>query len=94
MPRSVENEVARLRNDMLSGVRPAPPNMEVDETSAISVARSTRSLGSELRFREDDPPEIWKNKLDELALRVELERVLRLQRESELEKLNRGLIAD
>jgi len=74
--------------------RSASSLRSASSSSTRSVGSSTRRSFGSLVFRENDTPEIWKNKLDELALRVELERLQRLEAQTQLELHRRQKLAD
>ena len=62
-----ESELSRRSTELSLGGR---------SSSLSSGARGLRSVvDGSLVFRDDDPPEIWQNKLEELKLRVELEKL-------------------
>ena len=73
---------------LLAARRPRSQLSAADGQSALSW-RTPSSI------RSSEPSEIARNKIAELQLRVELERVVRLQREMELEKKRKeGLIKE
>jgi len=73
---------------------PAQPAEAMRSISRGSRPQSaSRSVGS-LVFLEEEPPELWTNKLEELRLRVELERIQRIETQTELELQRRKHIAD
>jgi hypothetical protein len=57
-----------------------------DKRSQLSAAASSLSWRTPSSIKTSDPTEIAHNKIAELKLRVELERVLRLQKEAEWEQ--------
>ena len=87
-PQSVAFASLTSQPSMRAATPPIHSTSDEDERSAFAGSRishvSAKSVGS-LVFREDDPPELWKNKLEELALRVELERLQRVETQTQLE---------
>ena len=61
--------------------------------SQLSVATSA-SWRTPSSIRSSEPSAVARNKIAELQLRVELERVMRLQKESELEEERRRKVED
>ena len=66
------------------GSRLAAGKGAADNRSALSAAQSSISWRTPSSIRSSEPSAIARNKIAELQLRVELERVLRLQTEAEL----------
>ena len=76
-------------------VLPEPPTARADDADSVrddddaasaaltSIASRTNRTVESLQFRADDTSSIWRNKLEELALRVELERLERVEKQTE-----------
>jgi hypothetical protein len=83
-----ESELPLRRPVSATILRPA--TLRPSSASELSASRSVTSL----IFHEDDPPAMWSNKLEELKLRVELERLQRIETQTELELSRRKHVLD